>query len=125
LARVGLLLILDDLQWADPTSVALLALLARRTNGHRVALVATILVEDRQHAFDSTLLAVRRLPDAQEIPLPPSTGRRPNSSLLSCCLCLLLCALARPTAFKRADDTYIWIPIDGQEDWIKKSSEGA
>jgi len=68
------LLILDDLQWADPTSVALLALLARRTNGHRVALVATILVEDRQHAFDSTLLAVRRLPDAQEIPLPPLDG---------------------------------------------------
>jgi predicted ATPase len=59
------LLILDDLHWADPTSVALLALLARRTNGHRLALVATILVEDRQHALDPTLLAVRRLPDAQ------------------------------------------------------------
>lgn len=68
------LLILEDMQWADPTSFDLLAILARRTFGHPIALVVTIRTEDREPGFDSSPAALRRIPDAQEIRLRPLDG---------------------------------------------------
>ena len=32
---------------------------------------------------------------------------------------------ARPTGFKRADDIYILVPIEGREDWIRPASYSA
>lgn len=49
-ARQPLLLVLDDLQWADPSSVELLHFVARRIGGSRVAVLAAYnseLVEER------------------------------------------------------------------------------
>jgi hypothetical protein len=49
-----------------------------------------------------------------EVPVLPGRGR-PQNSL----------ALARPTGFKRADDIYIRIPIEGGGEWQRTSSESA
>ena len=65
------LLVIEDLQWADPTSFDLLGLLARRTSGHRVALVATIRADDRDPILDVTVAGLRRVPGMEDIRLRP------------------------------------------------------
>lgn len=75
------LLIVEDAQWADPTSFELLTVLARRTLGHRVAIFATIRAESGEATSDPSLAAVRRLAEAQEVRLRP-LDRASTASLM-------------------------------------------
>ncbi len=71
--RQPLLLILDDLQWADASSIELLHLIARRIGGSRVAVLAAYnreLVEDRADviAMEESLIGIGA---ARQCPLRP------------------------------------------------------
>ncbi len=60
--RFPILLMIDDLQWADSSSLDLLAYLARTTRGSRVLLLGTYrdTEVDRQHPFHAIALQLRR-----------------------------------------------------------------
>jgi DNA-binding CsgD family transcriptional regulator len=76
LARVSsetpVLLVIEDLQWADPSSRSLLLSIVRRLPGTRVALVGTFRSDDlgRRHPLLPTLALLERLPSVERIDLP-------------------------------------------------------
>ncbi|GAC1597965.1 MAG: hypothetical protein NVS3B21_23040 [Acidimicrobiales bacterium] len=75
LARAGdlspVLLVLDDLHWADAATVGLLMWLVRDSRPMRVAIVVTYRDTDvdRTHPFGKALADLRRIPDVQRLPL--------------------------------------------------------
>jgi tetratricopeptide (TPR) repeat protein len=73
-APVGLFL--DDLHWADTSSIELLQHLARQTRGHRVLLQGTFRDTDvsREHALQRALVDLAREHLLTRIPLGPMTG---------------------------------------------------
>ncbi len=64
-------LVIDDLQWADPSSLDLLAFLISGFRHQRLAVVATVRDEDRPegHPLNSWLAEVRRMPGVDEMRL--------------------------------------------------------
>ena len=75
LARISVetpvLLVIEDLQWADPSSRSLLLSTARQLPGTRVVLVGTFRSDDlgRRHPFLPTLALLERLPNVERIDL--------------------------------------------------------
>ncbi|GAC1532623.1 MAG: hypothetical protein NVS3B1_26490 [Marmoricola sp.] len=75
LARAGemspVLLVLDDMHWADAATVGLLMWLVRDTRPMRVAIVITYRDTDvdRTHPFAKALADLRRIPGVERIPL--------------------------------------------------------
>ncbi len=69
------LILLDDLQWADASSLDLFAYLARRLRGRRVGLVATWRADDVPvgHPLRTLLTAQLRAGAATHLPLSPLT----------------------------------------------------
>jgi DNA-binding CsgD family transcriptional regulator/tetratricopeptide (TPR) repeat protein len=63
------LLVLEDLQWADPSSRSLLLSTARQLGGTRVVLVGTFRSDDlgRRHPLLPTLALLERLPNVERI----------------------------------------------------------
>jgi len=66
-----LVLVLDDLQWADGDSLALLRHVARRTGNERILLLLGYREDalDQGQAFSDTLAALHRETDCQHLPL--------------------------------------------------------
>lgn len=75
LARAGaqtpMLLVLDDLHWADASSVELLMWIARAAQPLRLAIIGTYRDTDvaRSHPFASALADLRRIPGVDRVPL--------------------------------------------------------
>ena len=69
--RGGLLLILDNLHWADPSSLRLLGFLAADLGAHRLMLVGTYRHTEvsRQHALSDVLADVTRCPGYRRLRL--------------------------------------------------------
>jgi hypothetical protein len=67
--RSPTVLVIDDLQWADPSSLDLLAFLISGFHDQRLAMVATVREEDRPegHPLNSWLAEVRRLPGVHDL----------------------------------------------------------
>jgi DNA-binding CsgD family transcriptional regulator len=67
--RSPTVLVIDDLQWADPSSLDLLAFLISGFHDQRLAVVATVRDEDRPegHPLNSWLAEVRRLPGVYDL----------------------------------------------------------
>ncbi len=97
LARVSpVVLVIEDLQWADPSSRDLLAFLARNLRDERVLLVATVRTDepDPQHAFRSYLAEIERSDRVDRVDLSrfdrddlakllaDELGRAPDQALL-------------------------------------------
>lgn len=78
-ARRPLLVLLDDMHWADVPSVHLLAFIARRVRDLPIALVATY--RDNELDPGSPLAAIAALPDATRIAVP-GLGRDDVAALL-------------------------------------------
>ena len=81
------LLVIEDLQWADPSSRSLLLSTARQLPGTRVVLVATYRSDDlgRRHPLLPTLALLERLPDVERIDLQrltPAAVREQIASIL-------------------------------------------
>ena len=81
------LLVLEDLQWADPSSRSLLLSTARQLTGTRVALVATFRSDDlgRRHPLLPTLALLERLPNVERIDvqrLTPAAVREQIAGIL-------------------------------------------
>lgn len=69
-ARQRVLLVLEDLQWADPTSLSLIEILPRRLTDAPVGLLLTARTDEPGSRFQGTLLQLRRArPLNLEIPL--------------------------------------------------------
>jgi DNA-binding CsgD family transcriptional regulator len=68
-----LLLVIEDLHWADPSTRDLLAFLVRTLRGGRVALVASYRSDElhRRHPLRPLLAELVRLPDLERIDLAP------------------------------------------------------
>ncbi len=73
--RQPLLLVLENLQWADTTSLELLHFLARQVGSHRVMLVATWNETERElpEALRAMARSLRSLGVSRELPLAPLT----------------------------------------------------
>jgi len=69
--RCPTVLVIDDLQWADASSLDLLAFLIGGFRDQRLAVVATVRDEDRpeSHRLTSWLAEVRRMPSVEEMHL--------------------------------------------------------
>lgn len=69
--RTGLVLVLDDLQWADPASLELLALLGHRLSSVPVLLVVTVrhLEVGRDHAVVAALAQITRYAGTRRLTL--------------------------------------------------------
>lgn len=67
--RRAAVLVVDDLQWADASSLDLLAFLASGFRDQRLAVVATVREEDRPegHPLNSWLAEVRRMPRVHDL----------------------------------------------------------
>ena len=65
------MLVIDDLQWADASSLDLLAFLISGFRDQQLAVVATVRDEDRpeSHRLTSWLAEVRRMPSVEEMHL--------------------------------------------------------
>ncbi|MEP7035944.1 MAG: AAA family ATPase [Actinomycetota bacterium] len=69
--RRPVVLVIDDLQWADPSSLDLLAFLVSGFRDQQLAVVATVRDEDRPegHPLNAWLADVRRMPGVSELHL--------------------------------------------------------
>jgi len=79
--RAPLLLVIEDVHWADRSSLDLLGSLFARADEQRVAVVASYRSEDvhRRHPLRPTLAEWARLPSLSRMslaPLPPADARR-------------------------------------------------
>jgi tetratricopeptide (TPR) repeat protein len=72
-AHAPLLVVLDDLQWADESSCSLLAYLARRLPGHAIIIVGTCREQElgASHPLRSLLAALQQERAALALPLGP------------------------------------------------------
>jgi DNA-binding CsgD family transcriptional regulator len=76
-ARVApVLLVVEDLHWADAASRDLLTYLLRRVRGERLLVVATVRTDDlhRRHPLRPVVSELSRLPGVQRVLLDPFTG---------------------------------------------------
>jgi DNA-binding NarL/FixJ family response regulator/tetratricopeptide (TPR) repeat protein len=71
--QAPLLLVIEDLHWADRATRDLFAFLARTLRGGRIALVASYRSDElhRRHPLRPLLAELLRLPDLERIELPP------------------------------------------------------
>src|SRR6202034_4676476 len=76
-ARAPVLLVLEDLHWADASTRDLLTFLLRMLHGERVAIIGTYRTDDlyRRHPLRPVVADLRRLPSVVQVELgslPPS-----------------------------------------------------
>ncbi|BEP16369.1 helix-turn-helix transcriptional regulator [Acidothermaceae bacterium B102] len=76
-AQVPVLLVLEDVHWADRSSRDLLAFLSRTLRQEQVAIVASYRSDDlhRRHALRPVLTELARVPGVERIDLPPLPDR--------------------------------------------------
>ncbi|MDQ1395629.1 MAG: hypothetical protein QOG64_888, partial [Acidimicrobiaceae bacterium] len=73
--RAPLVVVIEDVHWADPSTLDLLGFLARALRSESVLLVATYRADEihRQHPLRRLLVELERLPGAERIDLPRFT----------------------------------------------------
>ena len=95
----GVLVVIDDLHWADPSSLGLFEFLSRNLRDTAVALVGTVRTDEPDDAaFLAWLAEVQRGPRAVRIDLEPF-GREDLTDLLAG-------VLGQPPSAELADQVY-------------------
>ncbi len=102
-----LLLLLEDLHWADRPTIDLLRHLCHRVETQRVLVLATLRPEDIQipnHALKNCIAEIKARHSCDEIVLDALTGEE---------VCILLCRRFEPNQFPREFASLIWKRTDG------------